>query len=38
MATTETNQCRESPAAGALNGLLDAQNFENGRTPILPSS
>lgn len=38
MIITETAQCKNSPANGALNGLFDAKNDENGRTPSRPSS
>jgi hypothetical protein len=34
----ETTQCSKRPAAGDLNGLLEAQILEKGRIPSRPSS
>lgn len=38
MMMIETTQCSNRPAKGALNGLLLAQNLENGKMPSRPSS
>src|SRR5690242_21669603 len=38
MMMTETSQCSKRPANGALKGLLDAQNLDQGRIPSRPNS
>lgn len=38
MNATDTTYCVNSPASGALNGLLDAKKAEKGRRPSRPSS
>ena len=38
MMITDTTQCSNNPAKGALNGLLLAQNREKGRIPSRPNS
>ena len=38
MMITETTQCSNRPAKGALKGLLLAKKPENGRIPSRPSS
>jgi hypothetical protein len=35
---TVMSQCKKSAGAGALNGFIDAQNFEYGKSPSLANS